>query len=129
LKNYDQFFLYSIVLILTFTLTQRHLVVKVLVYILMLFIFSTPVLIRRLWQLKSVFFPGLASNMCCSIAVNTILLMKVTFEEKIKRHSKLFALRNEINCHVKGILHVYWGRSQNYFGVNLHFYKPDVLKS
>jgi Zinc-finger double-stranded RNA-binding len=31
-------------------------VVKVLIYIQMLFIFSTPVLIRHLWQLKTVFF-------------------------------------------------------------------------
>ncbi len=37
----------------TFTPTQRHLVVKVLIYISMLFIFSTPVLIRHLWQLKT----------------------------------------------------------------------------
>jgi len=31
-------------------------VVKVLIYILMLFIFSTPVLIRHLWQLKTFIF-------------------------------------------------------------------------
>ncbi len=39
---------------INFTLTQRHLVVKVLIYIEMLFISSTPVLIRHLWQLKTV---------------------------------------------------------------------------
>ncbi len=37
-------------------LLKRHLVVKVLIYIQMSFIFSTPVLIRHLWQLKTVFF-------------------------------------------------------------------------
>jgi len=31
----------------------------------MFFIFSTPV--RHLWQLKAVFFPGMVSNMHCSI--------------------------------------------------------------
>ncbi len=40
----------------TFTLTQRHLVVKVPIHIWMLFIFSTPVLNRHLWQLKTVVF-------------------------------------------------------------------------
>jgi hypothetical protein len=30
--------------------------------------FSTPVLIRHLWQLKTVVFPALVSNTCCSIA-------------------------------------------------------------
>ncbi len=40
----------------TFTLTQRHLVVKVLIHIWMLFIFSTPVLNRHLWHLKTVDF-------------------------------------------------------------------------
>ncbi len=35
--------------------------VKVLIYI------STPVLIRHLWQLKTLCFPALVSNMCCSI--------------------------------------------------------------
>ncbi len=35
---------------------ERHLVVKVLIYILMLFIFSTSVFIRHLWQLKTVVF-------------------------------------------------------------------------
>jgi len=33
----------------------------------MLFIFTTPVLIRHLWQPKKVFFPALVSNMGCSI--------------------------------------------------------------
>ncbi len=33
----------------------------------MLFIFSNPVLIRHLWQLKTVFFPALVSNAGCSI--------------------------------------------------------------
>ncbi len=46
----------TIVWIPTFSLTQRHLIVKVLIYIKMLFIFSTPVLIRHLWQLKTVVF-------------------------------------------------------------------------
>jgi hypothetical protein len=41
----------------TFTFTYwRHLVVKVIIYNKMLFIFSTPVLIRYLWQLKTVVF-------------------------------------------------------------------------
>ncbi len=39
----------------------------------MLFIFSTPVLIRHLRQLKAVVFPAWVSNMCCSIA-NTSML-------------------------------------------------------
>jgi len=34
-------------------LTSRHLVVKVLIYILMSFTFSTPALIRQLWQLET----------------------------------------------------------------------------
>ncbi len=38
----------------TFRLTLRHLVVKVTIHIQILFIFSTPVLIRYLWQLKTV---------------------------------------------------------------------------
>jgi len=46
----------QIVWIQTFTLTYRHLVVKVLIYIKMLYIFSTPVLIRHLWQLNIVVF-------------------------------------------------------------------------
>jgi hypothetical protein len=33
----------------------------------MLFIFSTPELIRYLWQLKDSCFPALVFNMCCSI--------------------------------------------------------------
>ncbi len=33
----------------------------------MLFIFSTPALIRHLWQLKTVVSPTLVSNMCCSM--------------------------------------------------------------
>ncbi len=37
----------------TFTLTYRHPVVKVIINISMLLIFSTPVLIRHLWQLKA----------------------------------------------------------------------------
>jgi hypothetical protein len=41
---------------------------KVLIYIEMLFIFSTPVLIRNLWQLKAVAFPAFVPNMCYSIA-------------------------------------------------------------
>ncbi len=45
-----------IVWIPTFTLTQRHLVIKILIYIKMLFMFSIPVLIRHLWQLKTVVF-------------------------------------------------------------------------
>ena len=40
----------------TFTLTQRHPVVKVLIDIQILFIFSTPVLIRPLWPLTTVVF-------------------------------------------------------------------------
>ncbi len=43
----------TIVRILTFTLA---LVVKVLIYIQMLFILSSPLLIRHLWQLKKVIF-------------------------------------------------------------------------
>jgi hypothetical protein len=46
----------TIVLITRFTLTYRHLVVAVLLYIKMLFVFSTPVLIRHLWQLKTIVF-------------------------------------------------------------------------
>ncbi len=37
-------------------LNDTHLVVKVLIYIQMLFIFSTQVLIRHVWQLKTVVF-------------------------------------------------------------------------
>jgi hypothetical protein len=36
--------------------TQRHLVVEILIHVKMLFIFSTPVLIRHLWQLNTVVF-------------------------------------------------------------------------
>ncbi len=46
----------TIVWIPTFILTKRHLVVKVIIYIQILFIISTPVLIRHLWQLKAVVF-------------------------------------------------------------------------
>ncbi len=38
----------------------------------MLFIVSTPVLIRHLWNVKTV-FPALVSNMCCSIEKHTNL--------------------------------------------------------
>jgi hypothetical protein len=38
----------------TFTLAYRHLLIKVLICIQTLFIFSTTVLIRHLWQLKTV---------------------------------------------------------------------------
>ncbi len=44
----------TIVGILTFPLTWRHLVVKTLIYIFKLFIYSAQVLIRHLWQLKTV---------------------------------------------------------------------------
>jgi hypothetical protein len=33
----------------------------------MQFILSTPVIIRHLWQIKTVVFPALVSNMCSSI--------------------------------------------------------------
>jgi len=36
--------------------TQRQLVVKVLIYIQMIFTFSTPDRIRNLWQLKTIIF-------------------------------------------------------------------------
>ncbi len=39
-----------------FPFTQRHLVVKILICSIMLLIFSMPVLLRHLWQLKSVVF-------------------------------------------------------------------------
>ncbi len=52
-----QFFEYQHLLLLTSTLlTQRHLVVKVLIYISMQFISLTPGLIRHLWQLNTVVF-------------------------------------------------------------------------
>ncbi len=46
----------TFVWIATFTLTLRHQMDKVLIYVQMLFIFSTRVLIRHLWQLKTVVF-------------------------------------------------------------------------
>jgi hypothetical protein len=47
--KYKQFLEYHI-----FPFTWSHLVIKILSYIEMLFIFSTPVLIRHLWQLQTV---------------------------------------------------------------------------
>ena len=35
----------------------------------MLFTFSTPMLIRHMWQLKDSCFPALLSNSCCSIVI------------------------------------------------------------
>ncbi len=42
----------------------------------MLFIFSTPVLIRHLWQFKTVVFPALVSNMLCSIVNNWVFILE-----------------------------------------------------
>jgi hypothetical protein len=39
-----------------YSYVERHLVFRVIIYIYMYFIFSTPVLIRNLWQLKTVVF-------------------------------------------------------------------------
>ncbi len=35
----------------------------------MLFIFATPVLIRHMWQLKTVVFPALVPNTHCAIGI------------------------------------------------------------
>jgi len=48
--------MYTEIWIPTLTLTWRCLVVKVVIYILMLLIFSTPVLISHLWQFETVIF-------------------------------------------------------------------------
>ncbi len=46
----------TIVGIPTFPITKRHLAAKTLIYVKIMFIFSTPVLTRQLWQLKKVVF-------------------------------------------------------------------------
>ncbi len=56
--------------------------VKVLIYIEMLFFFSTPVLIRHLWQLKTV----VCMHMCCSIKY---LRMCTYAESFAAKHLKL----------------------------------------
>ncbi len=55
----------------TFPFTQRHLVVKTLIYIEMLFIFTTPVSIRHLCQLKTVVF--LHGCLICTVQLTKIL--------------------------------------------------------
>ncbi len=43
---------------------------KVLIHIEMVFIFSTPELIRHMWQFLTAVFPALVSNMCFSIRLS-----------------------------------------------------------
>ncbi len=39
-------------------------------------LFSSPVLINQLWQLKTVFFPALVSHTCCSIHPDCVFMAK-----------------------------------------------------
>jgi len=62
-KKYQQWFEH-----LHFPFTWRHLVAKILTYFLMFLIFSMPVSIRHLWQLKSVAF-------LCRCLIHALLLL------------------------------------------------------
>ncbi len=77
-----------IVGLLTFTLTQKQLAVKTLFYIEMLSIFSTPELIRNLWQLKTFVFSAYMSNMCYSI----VFIFKVYYCSQTSKITRLFNL-------------------------------------
>ncbi len=61
-----------------------------------MFIFSTPVLIRLLWQLKTVVFPALVSNMHFSIVEIMVRLIRkyLTRLERFEKceHSRLFGI-------------------------------------
>ena len=77
----------TIVWMPTFTNAWRHMVVKVLIYIEMLFIFPIPVLIRHLWQLKAVVFLHR-----CLICV--LLFTKGDSSSKGSIHQKVTILQN-----------------------------------
>ncbi len=80
----------TIVWIPTFTLIWRHLVVKVLIYILMLFIFSAPVLIRHLWQLDTVVFlhwylicaVPIRKGLGCQSGMGEIVILSLSEEQR-----------------------------------------------
>jgi hypothetical protein len=55
-----------------YSYVEGHLVFRVIIYIYMWFLFSTPVLIRHLWQLKTVVF----LHWCLICAVLLAVYMK-----------------------------------------------------
>ncbi len=64
-------------------------VVKVLIYIEMLFIFSTLVFIRHLWQLKTVVFLVLVSNTNCSFRINFLAKAEFLDEDGFLAKAKI----------------------------------------
>jgi len=68
----------------------------------MLFIFSTPVLIRQVWQLKAVFFPAKVSNTSCSITNTSLLLNSVKYTQKSFTAFGLCSNECTLNVNLKG---------------------------
>jgi hypothetical protein len=75
----------SLVGIPTFPFTWRHLVVKVIIYINMLFMFSTPMLIRHQWQLKT----AVVLHWCLICPVLLIFLPNLVFFLRLSGRHKI----------------------------------------